>query len=855
MMRSKAFKIVCATGGRGLPFFPSFCGDLATRKLFDPRAIGYLLLLLAIVSPAFAQFTLTGVVKDAALDRPIADGELFLQESNYLARTNARGEYRIEDLAPGRYTLLVFVTGYTYIEREITIDADTRLDFELEPLSVALSEVVVQQKREEIFGLNRLHRVEGTAIYAGKKSEVVLVDQAVGNLAANNARQIYAQVVGLNIYENNDAGLQLNIGGRGLDPNRTANFNTRQNGYDISADVLGYPESYYTPPAEALQEIQVVRGAASLQYGTQFGGLVNFIQKKPNPVKQLEWTSRQSLGSFGLLTSFNSLSGTVGKFSYYTYFNYKQGDGFRPNAAFDSRNFFAALHYELGDRTDVSLETTYLKYLAEQPGGLTDSQFRDDPTFSNRSRNWLEVDWKLFALKFRHKFSQATDFSLNLFGLDAERNALGFRGDPQRPERNPITEPDDPSLPRDLIKGAFNNAGLEARLLHRYTLAKKDAIFLIGTKYYRARNRSRQGPAGAGAAPDFAFAADRFPAYPNQSDFLFPNRNWALFGENIFFLNDQLTITPGFRLENIRTASEGRYTELRFDNAGNEIFRKDTSDNRTFNRTFVLLGLGASYNFTTGLECYANFSQNYRSVTFSDIRVVNPTFIIDPDIKDEDGFTADVGVRGKWDEQLSYDLSAFALRYNDRIGTVLVQNGPNKGDRVRKNIGNALIYGLEAFLEWNLLRTFKQDNTGAVLRPFVNIALTDSEYTASQENNVEGKKVEFIPRVNLKSGLKFGYKNLLGSFQFTYLSRQFTDAENTRIAAPGDSREGIIGEIPSYAVADISLSYKFKMFKLESGVNNLFDEYYFTRRAAGYPGPGIIPSEPRAFYITLEFKI
>ncbi|MDO1502667.1 hypothetical protein Q2T40_21550 [Winogradskyella maritima] len=79
-------------------------------------------------------------------------------------------------------------------------------------------------------------------------------------MAANNPRQIYSQVVGLNIYDNGDAGLQLNIGGRGLDPNRTANFNTRQNGYDISADVLGYPESYYTPPAEALEEIQVVRG-------------------------------------------------------------------------------------------------------------------------------------------------------------------------------------------------------------------------------------------------------------------------------------------------------------------------------------------------------------------------------------------------------------------------------------------------------------------------------------------------------------------------------------------------------------------------------------------------------------------
>jgi Fe(3+) dicitrate transport protein len=59
----------------------------------------------------------------------------------------------------------------------------------------------------------------------------------------NNARQIFAQVVGLTINESY-GGLQLSIGGRGLDPNRTSNFNTRQNGF-ISADVLGYPESYY----------------------------------------------------------------------------------------------------------------------------------------------------------------------------------------------------------------------------------------------------------------------------------------------------------------------------------------------------------------------------------------------------------------------------------------------------------------------------------------------------------------------------------------------------------------------------------------------------------------------------------
>jgi len=91
--------------------------------------------------------------------------------------------------------------------------------------------------------------------------------------------------------------------------------------------------------------------------------------------------------------------------------------------------------------------------------------------------------------------------------------------------------------------------------------------------------------------------------------------------------------------------------------------------------------------------------------------------------------------------------------------------------------------------------------------------------------------------------------------QFTYLSEQFTDAENSAAASTGDTRSGVIGEIPSYQILDISLSYTYKFLKAETGVNNLTNENYFTRRATGYPGPGIIPSDGRSFYFTLGIKI
>jgi Fe(3+) dicitrate transport protein len=110
--------------------------------------------------------------------------------------------------------------------------------------------------------------------------------------------------------------------------------------------------------------------------------------------------------------------------------------------------------------------------------------------------------------------------------------------------------------------------------------------------------------------------------------------------------------------------------------------------------------------------------------------------------------------------------------------------------------------------------------------------------------------VEFVPSINLKSGIKFGYKNLTLNIQYSYLSSQFTDASN----AIDGNLSGVIGQIPSYDIMDFSASYIFNNYKIETGVNNLLDNYYFTRRATGYPGPGIIPSEPRSIYLTVQLK-
>ncbi|MDT0608237.1 TonB-dependent receptor domain-containing protein [Croceitalea rosinachiae] len=797
---------------------------------------------------ANAQFTLNGKVVDDNR-KPIDGAEVYLKPIGEYHVTTANGDFSFENLSQGNYILVAFAFEYKVLEEQISISRDSNFDIRLKPLGEELSEVVLTKEREKIFAVRSLRKVEGTAIYAGKKTEVVAVDLLTGNLAANNARQIYSQVVGLNIYDNGDAGLQLNIGGRGLDPNRTANFNTRQNNYDISADVLGYPESYYTPPVEALKEIQVVRGAASLQYGTQFGGLINFKFKTPNPNKNVELISRQTIGSNGLFTSFNSIGGTVGKFSYYNYFNYKEGDGFRPNSSFNARNYHGHFHYQISDKTKISFEATILDYLTQQPGGLTDAQFDEDPTFSNRERNWFDIDWNLAALRLDHRFSNKTDFSLNLFALDASRKALGFR-------QNRVDIIDDGNE-RELLVDDFQNWGAEARLLSRYQIGGKDAVFLIGSKYYQAYNQQRQGAGPATADADFRFVDEEFPAFPRKSKYRFPNLNIAVFGENVFNLTDKFSITPGFRFEYIKTSAVGNFTEVFTDLAGNVIETRVNEEDRDLERSFVLLGLGASYKFNKSVELYGNISQNYRSVTFNDLRIINPSQAISEDLEDEEGFTADLGVRGRFRDFFSYDASTFLLYYDNRISrNIVTVNDQNRVINLTDNAGTAVIYGLEVLGNWNLKETFFSSLEDVKFNVFTNIALTDSEYTESDINNVEGKKVEHIPSVNFRSGLNLGYKDFLASFQYTYLSKQFNDPQNSPpfpdATAPG---AGIIGELPAYTILDLSLSYSYKKWKLEAGVNNLLDESYFTRRANGYPGPGIIPADSRTFYTTIQVKL
>ena len=815
--------------------FPVYSVVLAVSVLTSFTAVGQ-------------QASLQGRVREADTGQPVVGCEVYVRGSRQIARTDSAGLFTIDRLPAGRQQLQFSSIGHEPLKTEVDVPADgSAVAFTLVRRERQLKEVVVAAPQGR-FGPQRLREVEGTAIFAAKKSDVIVPDNLVANLATNNARQVYARVAGLNIWESDQGGLQLSIGGRGLDPNRTSNFNVRQNNYDISADALGYPESYYTPPVEAIRRIQLVRGAASLQYGTQFGGLLNFELRAPEPDQTVSVVARQTVGSYGFFNSFNSVSGTVKKLSYYAFAQYKRGDGWRPNSHFDSKTAYADVRYQFTENFKVGAQVTHMDYLAQQPGGLSDAQYAQNARQSNRERNWFAVDWNLFNASADWKLTPQSNLNVLAFGLRATRKSLGFRP-------NRVDSPDNDTYLRDLITGEFRNYGVEARYLNRYALGngRKSGVLLLGTRYYHGYNHSVQGFGPTGRGADFRFVGPEGVTFSNGfSDFEFPNQNVAVFAENIFYLSDKVSVTPGLRYEYIRTTSQGTYGNVIRDNAGNIDAITQASEQRLSPRGFVLGGIGVSYKPVETRELYGNISQNYRSITFSDMRIANPSAIIDPNLQDERGYSADLGLRGEQGQWLTYDVSLFALQYGNRIGEVQTYDAADRVLRRRGNIGRALILGVESYAEVDLLRALcPTAGPGRwALASFGNLALIRGRYTQSEIVGVRGNPVEFVPDVNLKAGARAGYGPFKGSVQLTHLSKQYSDA--TKAEQGGVS--AVVGRIPAYSVLDASVSWERRWLKLEGSVNNLANTVYFTRRATGYPGPGILPSDGRSFFLTAAVK-
>jgi Fe(3+) dicitrate transport protein len=804
----------------------------------------FYLLVLPLMLLSVGSFAQKNSIRGILLDekqQPIAGASLYLEGTVRCVQSDREGRYLLKDIPKGNYVLKASLVGFATLSQPISLEEGSQLELDLvlKEAAVELGEFSLSASRG-LLGQGHLPEVEDFRINAGKKNEIIRIGELNANLAMNNSRQIFAKTPGISIWENDGSGVQLGVASRGLNPNRSWEFNVRMNGYDITPDPMGYPEAYFTPPMEVVEQIEIVRGASSLQYGSQFGGLMNFVLRKPDPSTRFTAETVNTVGSNGLFSSFNYIGGTEGKWSYTAYYQRRTGNGWRENGAFDTHHAHMEVSYAASNRLKLGTELTYMTADTQQPGGLTDAQFEDNPQESTRARNWFSTPWFIPAVTAEYLVSPKTKLSWKAFGTFAERNSVGFM--------RPINVEDDLGN-RQVDRDYYTTYGTEVRLSSSFTLFGREQSLVSGLRYFNGHiDRKQLGLGTRGSDLDYSVAAGPF-----ARDLDFTNTNLAAFVEQVLRFSDKFLVTGGVRLEQIQSTMQGQFNRV---NGVPQLL-----DPITRTRSFAIFGVGAEYHVTKNSEFYANFSQAYRPVLISDLTPPATTDIIDPNLTDSKGYNIDLGYRGNWTPALKFDLSYFHLLYADRIGTI-AQLRPDKSIyQYRTNLGNSISRGFEGFVEFDPITAIFESSRVGYLHLFASLAFVDATYgdfevtTVSngqiQIRNLEGNRVENAPRKINRFGATYTYDKFSMTWQLSDIGEAFSDASNT--VTPNAA--ATVGLIPAYQVQDLSASWNlWKQHTLRAGVNNLTDARYFTRRAGGYPGPGIMPADGRMFYLTAALK-
>ena len=810
-------------------------------NVMKPKLFCAILMLFCLTENANSQST--GSIKGRITEHgkaPLPHVNIILDKTSFHTATNDNGEYIIGNIPPGNYRLVISHIGYQSIGRDISVKQNDTVEYSY-VLQISTSEI----PSVEVYGesgftrIDRLPEIVGTSIYSGKKNAVLLLDSMNADLAQNRARDVFARVPGITSWELDGSGTQTSVAARGLSPHRSWEFNVNQNGYNVNNDLYGYPEAMYNPPLEAVQEIQLIRGSAALQYGPQFGGMLNYVIRKPDTTKVLGFETQQTYGSFNTFNSFNAVGGGKGKFAYYGYFNYRSSDGWRLNSNYNFLNAYGSLHYKPSDKMDIGLEYSRESYVQKFAGGLTDSMFAANPRQSTRSRNYFNPIINLVCLSLDNSINSKTQLNVKAYSLLGQRNMV-IANPNLATNADTIIKAMGSYAPRQINRDFYQSYTLDARLIRKYNLFGQESALSAGMKYSNiSTDRKQSGTGTTGTDFDLTLTGDY------GINLLFRTVNYGAFLENLFRITNRLSFTPGIRYDYLNSTMNG--TEY-------SVYNDHRPVSLSTSRNILLGGIGAQYKITGSIDIYGNFSQAYRPILYSNLIIGSSTAVIDPNLKDASGHNIDIGIRGKIKNILNFDVSGFELFYGKRIGNITLADSLGNPYTYTTNAGDALTKGVEAYLEIHLLN-FNGEHPNSDLSIFSSYAYNDGKYLngTSGKINLTGKALEDVPQYVSRSGINCTVRNISATFYYSAVGGSWSDANNTTASEKNPS----VGYVSPYQVVDFAMGYRFfGNYNIRFGINNLTDNKYFTRRTETlvYLGKGVLPGDGRSIYFTLGAK-
>ncbi len=650
--------------------------------------------------------------------------------------------------------------------------------------------------------------VEGTKIFAGKRATIIDLD-ALPKVQANNYRQALAQTPGLLFSEETTP--LVSIGYRGIgQPHRFQFMQVLKDGIPIHADPFGYPEAYYTPPLDVVDRIEFIRGGGGLMYGSQPGGAFNYVTHMPRRDKAFSFRTQNIFGTDNLFSNYTAVDGSYGDWGYYGNFNHRSSEGFR-NANSDYRldGGNVKLVYTIDDATRVIFGVDMYEEEHGEPGGLTAANFATNPEMTTKFNDRFRLRRYIGSAELQHQIQPGTELSVKTWG--------GYYQRWSKRQRTSLsdtfgTTPSGPNAATNTIEDQeFYSLGIEPRLRHDWEAWGNNHTLTAGMQFYHNFSPRVDKRGATADAEDGIITADseREVSYG------------SLFLENKFTFG-RLSITPGFRMEmiqqDVHTENFSPTTGLFTGEANKSVFDPQP-----------LFGLGLAYDLGHETSLYANVSQSYRTTIFSESIVAQPGTTA-TDAAPGIGWTYEFGYRGKPVTWFTYDTSVFLIDLDNRFGT---------SGNTLTSVGRSINYGWDGAMELDLigiadaLNGTKNVERFGSLNLYANIALLEAELHGGPNN---GGSPQYAPDYMIRSGLIYKFKDRV---KVGFLGTMVADHNAQDDSAPKYN-------IPAYMTWDLTAEMKVNdHFTVMAGLNNVFDESYYSRVRSD----GIDPGYGRNFYV------
>lgn len=804
------------------------------RQVFFVLAIFHFLI--TIVS-AQATGKINGRVRDAAGSAVAGANVRLSYRSVRFERetvTDGNGAFLFENLPPGNYLISVSAANFGGAEEKIQISGDRLVDLTLQPAPVA--EQVSVTASYLAGSADSLSEIPGS---------IERIDaQTLENSRVFNFSEALRKFPGVNVRDEEGFGLRPNIGIRGTNPTRSTKVLLLEDGLPLSYAPYGDNASYYHPPVERYQSIEVLKGSGQIVYGPQtIAGVINYIT--PNPPVEPTFNLRVEGGNRGFFNGGAGFGGTFGKFGLITNFTYKQGDGSRENTNFKLYDFSNKATYALNDRNILTAKFTFYREDSNLTyTGATEAEFAANPR-GNIFKNDFFYG-RRFGFSLQHaavltsNVNLTTNFYSNYFSRDWWRQSSNSNERPNRLRTSSGGDADCFGI-QDLNTTCGNQGrlrdyltiGVEPRLNADFNLGAVRNELIVGFRVHREDQNRVQKNGDLPASRDGIIAENNERLALAYSGFVQHRFIWRNFA-----------FTPGVRVERIEYERTNRLGGGGAGATGNTVV------------TQIIPGFGVAYSGLRNTTIFAGVHRGFAPPRVEDV-VTNAGGIVDLD--SELSWNYEVGIRSRPVRGVEISSAFFRNDYENQIvaasiasGTAFTNGGQTlqQGFEFSGQVDSGTIFRIPHNFYFRVAYTFlpTAEFRGERFSSVTNASILQQLCPAnrliqitpvSRQCSITGYRLPYAPKSQLTSSI--GYSHPIGFDAFVenvFIGRQFGDDLN----AVDPSANAQLGAIPAQTYWNATVNYKVEKWRTTFFVTakNIFDRTFIVDRSRG-----ILPAQPR----------